>query len=1013
MLSKNYISSGFRKYFLFATLLAVISGCKPELVTAGEPAVSRELPPQRPPFVDYLHTGWVDSVLNSMSYEEKIGQLFMVAAYSNRNQAHTDSIVKQVTDNHIGGLIFFQGGPVRQANLTNLYQSKAKVPLMIAMDAEWGLAMRLDSTMRFPRQMTLGAINDDSLIYFMGREIARQSHRLGVHVNFAPVADINNNPLNPVISNRSFGEDKYEVTRRAMLYMKGMQDHGLLANAKHFPGHGDTDTDSHKALPVINKTAGSMDSLELYPFKKMISQGLGSMMVAHLYIPAYDTTSNRATTLSENLVNGLLKKQLGFEGLIFTDALNMKGVSAFHKPGEVDFMALKAGNDILLFPEDVPAAIHRIHIAIQNCEIMQEEIDERVRKILAAKYWSGLNNYKPVKTVNLYNDLNTPQAQYLNRRLYEDAMTLVVNDNNVLPLKDLSKRNIASVVIADSMNNIFQNTLSYYAPIDVFNMPRNASPEIVNALRGLLNGYNTIIVSVHNTSINATRNYNITEQINTLLGSLSDNADVIFVMFGNAYTLSKVTALNKADAVLLAYEDTDLPQEIAAQIVFGGLGTKGRMPVSATPTITFAQGIDTEGGFRLKYTMPEDAGINSVDLAMIDSIVKRGINSGAMPGAQVLIAKDGKVIYNKAFGHHTYDKKQKVLTTDMYDVASVTKVAATALAGMKLYEENKIDPDKKVSKYLPELRKTDKKDVILKDVMLHRAGYQGWISFWTKTMKNGKPDTLLYRTTVNDTFNITVAKNLYLRSDYRDSIWQEIVNSPLTNTGKMVYSDLSMLTMQKVVEEQTGTALDKYVNTNFYRSLGLARLTYNPLEKVKAEKIVPTENDIKFRGQVVHGAVHDPAAAMMGGVAGHAGLFSNATDLAVIMQMLINGGTYGGENYFKPTTINEFTRSHVTGNRRGLIFDKPEPDLGKNGPTARSASLTSFGHQGFTGTCVWADPENNIVYIFLSNRVNPDAGNNKLAQMNIRTDVHQVIYNAIDQSLARQILGLNISDETE
>ncbi|MGI8892382.1 MAG: glycoside hydrolase family 3 N-terminal domain-containing protein [Bacteroidia bacterium] len=998
---------GFRKYFFYLLLPAVISGCKPELVSAGEPNVLKEQTSLRPPFIDYLHTGWVDSVMNSMSYEEKIGQLFMVAAYSNRNKAHADSILQLVNKNHIGGLIFFQGGPVRQANLTNLYQSKAKVPLMIAMDAEWGLAMRLDSTMRFPRQMTLGAINEDSLIYFMGREIARQSKRLGVHVNFAPVADINNNPLNPVISNRSFGEDKYEVTKRALLYMKGMQDNGLLANAKHFPGHGDTDTDSHKALPIINKSALGMDSLELYPFKKMISQGLGSMMVAHLFIPAYDTTTNKATTLSKAVVDSLLKKQMGFEGLIFTDALNMKGVSAFHKPGEVDLMALMAGNDVLLFPEDVPAAITRIHIAIQNCEINQADIDERVRKILAVKYWSGLNNYKPINTVNLYNDLNTPQAQYLNQRLYEEAMTIVTNNNDLLPLKELQKRSIASLVIGDTMNNVFQQTLSYYAPVDVYNMQRNAGPEIVNALRGLLNGYNTIIVSVHNTTINASKNYNITEQINTLLGSLSDNADVILVMFGNAYTLSKVTAIDKADAVILAYEDTELPQRIASQIVFGGIGSKGRMPVSPTVSIPFASGIDTESGYRLKYTMPEDVGLNSVDLAMIDTIVKRGIASGAMPGAQVLVAKDGKVIYNKAFGHHTYDKKQKVTTTDLYDVASVTKVAATALASMKLYDENKIDPDKKVSKYLSELKKTDKKDVILKDVMLHRAGYQSWIPFWTQTMKNGKLDTLLYRTSVNDSFNISVAQNLYLRTGYRDSIWNQIVNNPLTNSGKMVYSDLSMITMQMVIEEEAKTSLDDYVNQNFYNPLGLSRITYNPLLKNKVEKIVPTENDTKFRGQLIQGVVHDPAAAMMGGVAGHAGLFSNATDLAVIMQMLINGGNYGGENYIKTSTVNEFTKTHVQGNRRGLIFDKPEPDLSKGGPTAKSAPLTSFGHQGFTGTCVWADPENNLVYIFLSNRVYPDAENNKLAKMNIRTDIHQVIYNAIDQSMERHILGYN------
>jgi len=435
---------------------------------------------------------WVDSVFDSMSEEERLGQLFMVAAYSNRDEKHSEELEKLIREYNIGGLIFFQGGPVRQAILTNRYQAKAKVPLLIAIDGEWGLKMRLDSTMAFPKQMTLGAVQDDAYIYAMGKEVARQCKRLGIHVNFAPVIDVNSNPANPVIGVRSFGEDKFKVAEKGIAYMKGMQDNGVIACAKHFPGHGDTETDSHLTLPVITHTKERLNDVELYPFRELIKDSVFSIMVAHMHVPAYDSTTNMATTLSKSVVTDLLKNELQFKGLIFTDALNMKGVSSFFKPGEVDVLALLAGNDVLLYAEDVPTAIRKIHKAIKENKITWAEVDERVKKILTAKFWAGLDSLKPIELHNLYEDLNSSEAKALRQDIYEKALTIVRNDDNLIPIRILDTTTFASITIGvPSQGSNFQHTLDLYAPFTHFTLHKNAGEAETSELEEKLrNGSN-------------------------------------------------------------------------------------------------------------------------------------------------------------------------------------------------------------------------------------------------------------------------------------------------------------------------------------------------------------------------------------------------------------------------------------------------------------------------------------------------------------------------------------------
>lgn len=961
------------------------------------PKDHREKEPQNlndPPFY-FGDSHWADSVFKTLSPDERIAQLFMVAAYSNRDKAHVKEIKNLVTNYKIGGLIFFQGGPVRQAILSNYYQSCSKVPLLMAMDAEWGLAMRLDSTTKFPRQMTLGAIQDDSLIYEMGVEIARQTKRVGMQINFAPDIDINNNPLNPVIGNRSFGEDKFMVASKAMLYMKGMQDNQVLACGKHFPGHGDTDSDSHKTLPTIKSSRARLDTLELYPFKELIANGLGSMMVAHLSIPALDTTKNQASTLTKSIVTGLLKDTLGFKGLIFTDALNMKGVSKFYKPGEVEVKALIAGNDVLLFPEDVPTGIKEIKAAIERGEISQEEIDQRCMKVLLVKQWSGLDHYQKVKLKNLYNDLNTPQAELINRKLTEASLTVLQNKNGILPLKRLDTLKIASLSLGYKDTNIFQQTLENYSRITHFSIDKDAKQQSFDSALTQLKNFNLVIVHLNNTNNKPDKDFGLTPRVRGMLAALVKQNKVIVNVSSNPYILAKMDSLQYAEAVIMSYEDNDYSQGYAAQLIFGGIGATGKLPVTASNLYKAGTGITTLP-VRFKYTIPEEVGANVALLNKIDSIAMKGIKDKVYPGCQILIAKDGKVFYQKSFGYHTYEDKIKVQNSDIYDLASVTKIAASTPSVMRLKDEGKMNVDEHLSTYLPELMGTNKANIVIREMMAHQAGLKDWIPFWTKTVqKNGEYKEGIYNTSLNDVYTKRVADNLYINKNYEDTIYKQIAESPVKNAGTYLYSDLGYYYLKRIIEKETGMAEDEFVAKTFYAPLGLTTMGYKPRDHFDLNRIIPTEFDAKFRKQLIHGDVHDQGAAMLGGVGGHAGLFSNANDLGVMMQMYLNNGEYGGQRFIDSTTISEFTRCQFCfANRRGIGFDKPEMTAGKESPVCASAVPESYGHTGFTGTMAWVDPVNGLVYIFLSNRVYPDADDNKLAKSGIRGKIHQLIYDS-------------------
>jgi len=968
-----------------------------------------------PPFLSGT-SPWADSVFQGLSPDERIAQLFMVAAYSNKGPEHVATITELVEKHKIGGLIFFQGGPVRQARLTNLYQSKATVPLMIAMDAEWGLAMRLDSTVRFPYQMTLGAIQDNHLIYEMGKRIALHSKRLGVHINFAPVVDINNNPNNPVINYRSFGENRENVSEKGLAYMKGMQDQHILATAKHFPGHGDTDTDSHLGLPLIGHGVKRLDSLELYPFKKLINHGLGSMMIAHLYIPSLDSTKNLASTLSKPIVSGLLKDSLKFRGLVFTDALNMSGVSKFYEPGIVDVKAVLAGNDVLLFSEDVPKALAEIKKAIKNKEITQGEIDRRCMKILRAKEWFYLDHLQSINDSNLINDLNSIKDELLKRNLVESSLTLLKNKDNIIPVNHLEKFRIATLSIGKHAPEItaFQKMLENYAPMKHFTAGSNPTGNEYAFLSKSLEKYDLILLSIHSNTYSPSRNYGISEKALGLINLIQKGpGQVILTSFTSPYALSSIRNPASLDGLLLSYNNNSLAQELSASLIFGGIGAKGRLPVTISLKYKVGSGLDTEST-RIKYTIPEEAGIDRHLLDSIDSICFNAIKEEATPGCQVLVMKDNKVIYWKSFGHHTYDKKREVQNSDLYDLASITKIVATTPSIMKLSDAGKLSIDSTLGTYLSGNIDTSNKDtLVISAIMSHHAQLKSWIPFWLETVENvnwskrkqkflitgSKYKEDYFSKVSSSTHSLQVTDNLYLQNAYVDSIMNKILASPLNDKKEYLYSDLGYYFLMKIIDSLSGSTLDKYVLESFYKPLGLKTMGYKPKMNFDLDRIVPTEDDYYFRKQMVHGHVHDPGAAMMGGVGGHAGVFSNAHDLGVFMAMLLNGGKYGGRTYLSDSTLKEFTRCHYCDdNRRAIGFDKPQMDYTKDGPTCQCISEESFGHTGFTGTIAWVDPKERIVYVFLSNRVHPDSENKKLVRMNVRTDIMQAIYDAIINS---------------
>ncbi|PWK29022.1 beta-glucosidase-like glycosyl hydrolase [Arcicella aurantiaca] len=1005
---------------------------------------------------------WVDSVFNTLSVDEKIGQLMMPRGNYSYDY-DTARLNKIVRDYHVGGFVLFRNRPTAQALLVNKLQAMSKVPMMIGMDLEWGMEMRLDSTIRFPYQMTLGAMQgNEAMIEEMGLQLAQQCKRMGVHVNYAPVVDVNNNPNNPVINFRSFGENREKVTSKALAYMRGLQKGGIITSAKHFPGHGDTGVDSHTDLPVIGHTRNRLDSLELFPYRELIQNGLQGVMVAHLSIPSLDTTKNLASTLSQKIVTNLLRKDLDFKGLVFTDAMDMQGAVKFFPEGTANVKAILAGNDVLETFIDVPAAFNAIKKALEKGEIAQSDIDFRVKRILTAKAWAGLDKYKPIEIKGLIEDLNPKKSEALNRQFAEETITLLKNTNNILPLQNLDTLRIASLNIGNpsfgsKSPTDYQKMLSNYTDVTHFNLDENSDEAAIQKVRESLKNYNLVLMAVNGQSVRPAKNYSINPKIQTLVAEFANSSKTVVSLFSNAYTLSKFENLDKAKALTITYQESPQMHEAVAtaEVIFGAIGAKGKLPVSVNMTFRYNDGITTEPIKRFQYALAENVGIDSKFLNnKVDSIVNEAIKQKATPGAVVLVAKNGKVILHKAYGKQTYEGTQKVQLTDLYDLASITKISTSVPLMMKMEDEGKFNLDKTLGDLVPSWQNSNKAGLVYRDIFTHQARLKAWIPFWmdcidstkmvlaskiykekysekytitfwdklfrkkkalqrmcqaiqtdknlwkdcvnlTKDPTIWKPNTFAYKQ--SDDFSVQVADNLWLHKDYHNTLYKAIEDSPLREKKEYVYSDLSYYLYPQIIPRLTGKDFQTYLKDTFYKPLGATTLTYNARDFYPLSRIVPTEYDSLYRKNLIHGRVHDEGASMLGGISGHAGLFGTAQDLAKLMQMYLQKGYYGGKQFISEKTMNEWTSYPFpteVNSRRGVGFDKP--DRKRAGISAApSASPSSFGHSGFTGTYTWVDPEHQLVYVFLCNRVYPTRNNSKLSDLNVRTNINEVIYQAI------------------
>lgn len=954
---------------------------------------------------------WVNNTYSKLTPNERIAQIIIMAITPD-NSEHSMQVAKQyVQDLKVGGLIYEKSDILTQARLTNYAQSMASVPLMIALDAEWGLSMRMSDAQVFPRNLWLGGVGNDKLIYDYGREVARECALMGVHVNFAPVLDVIDRP-GAVVGNRSFGSSPDVAARNGIAFAKGLEDGGVLSTAKHFPGHGSTTADSHKELPYIDKSMREMMLDDLVPFKKYVEAGLGGMLTAHIDVD-FLNDGTMPCSLSKQCVDGLLKRDMGFEGLVFTDALNMEGAKAVD--GDPCVNAIVAGNDVLLMPANLEEAIIAINAAIENGTITWSDIETRCKKMLRFKYALGIatNGKKEINLSDVKEKINTQYAQDLNRRLVSASVTVASNGHNLLPVANLGKGMLPVVTLGlgNSGDNMFQRRCANYAAT----VPYTSVAPLLAA-----RDRNRVIIAVSGP-----------EHVENALAVAHNFKNTIAVVLDSPENLHNYASLitsGDVDALVLGYGSDEVWQDYVAQTIFGGNAACGVLPLTIKSQenkkiLHAGMGVKYDA-VRLGYALPVEVGMKPELIYKIDSICNYGIQQKAFPGCQVLVARHGKIIYNKAHGEIDYNSGIPVTENTLYGLASVSKASGTLSGIMKLYDEGKIKLDERASKYIPGLRDTDKSDITIRQLLYHETGMQPSLSMWEmmfdpatysgklitdrpsdvnsiKVMKNayGNKYAKLRTDILSDhptkEFNIAIADGIYGGKVTYDSIMNRIYHSKLRPNKNYLYSCLNFCLLANALQEITHKRLDEYVGEKILKPLGSYHTTYRPLNKFKRDEIAFTEVDTYLRKQHIHGYVHDELAAFSGGVQGNAGLFSNANDLAKIFQMWLNGGKYGGQEFLKKSTVDTFLKSKSPNSHRGLGFDKPnlkKPDWSN---TCDEASPETVGHTGFTGTCFWVDPKTDTIFIFLANSVCPERGNPAVGKVNARTNTQALIYNSI------------------
>lgn len=944
---------------------------------------------------------WVRAEISRMTLREKIGQLIMIDIYPGQSETHKLDVERLIRLYKPGGILVMNGSPVNTARWIIDFQGASDVPLLVATDAENGLGFRMDSVRELPSAQSLGAIRDNELVYRMGRHIGKQLKAVGINMNFAPVADINTNPDNPVINLRSFGEDRVNVAEKSLAFARGLQDERVAAVAKHFPGHGDTRGDSHRMLPLIQQSAARLDSVETYPFRVLSDYGIAGIMSAHLNVPAYDP-SGRPASLSPVILNRILREKMGFRGLIITDAMNMRGVVTPSESPDVE--ALKAGNDMLEFVVNLPKTIAAIEKAVSSGSISVRDIDEKCTRVLTLKRWLGLNQNQPGDLSTVASRMEFQEGAALRNQLLEASLTVVKNEG-ILPLGRLDTFRIATLSIGEITMTPFQQIVSRYGDADHFFLDKDASFTEVDHLAGRLRGYNLVIAGIHGIGKYPRRNFNVTVSQADVIQKIVRQNRVVTLFFGNAYALRHFPGIEWSKALVVGYSEEQDVQERAVQMIFGAIDAGARLPVTADMRFPSGLGLDVKKNHRLKYCLPEEAGISSAFLSgKIDSLAYGGLTEGAYPGCQVLVARKGMVIFHKCYGHLSYDRKEVLTPDHLYDFASVTKVSGPLPALMKLSDEGKLNLNRKMSYYWTDWKGSNKEGVLIRDILTHQARLPVIIPFWTSQLsRNPDLQDEVFKPYPSSPYSVRISSSLYMDRRYIDTMYAEIRKVPLMKSKRYRYTCMGFLLWPPVIEKISGVPYEQYLKQNIYGPLGATTLTYNPYLHFPVSRIVPTEDDDYFRNELLRGFVHDEGAALLGGISGNAGLFGTVNDLAKLFQMYLWKGYYGGVRFFSEKTVDEFTRVQFpkNDNRRGLGFDKPYLDHLTLPPNERypapGVSLSSYGHTGYTGTFVWADPEKELLFILLTNRVHPTRDNNLLSHLGIRGFMLQAVYDAIEK----------------
>jgi beta-N-acetylhexosaminidase len=959
-------------YLLIAIVAGVFfleTGCAPSREITG----IKEVPPK---------DDWVEKTLKRLTLDEKVAQMVVPKVYGNFTNFQSEEwkrLVYLVKERKVGGIAMFAGNVTETAFTINQLQELADVPLLVSADFERGLAMRTRRATAFPDAMALAATRDPGLAYQMGKIVAEEARAFGVHQNFAPVADVNVHPENPVINIRSYGEDPQWVAEIASAYARGLQDGGVLATAKHFPGHGDVNVDSHIGLPVLNVTAGRLDSTELVPFRRLIDAGVKSIMMGHIAVPSLDST-NLPATLSPKLTTELLLHRLGYQGLIVADALEMFGVLGSFTLDEASIRAVEAGIDVLLAPTpgSETTVIDAVKNAVFSGRIPQERINRSVGKILAAKKSLGLDEERLTDVSRVHEVIGAPLHWETAKTIARASVTVLKNEY-VLPLQRIGLKNkIALVVVADHddyrtevhrsaplltnerAGTYFATQLRRrYANVELSRLDPRSNAMEVDSILTRVRAADVVVCPVYVKARSGSGKFGLPQQVIDWTNTLAlQGKPTIFIAMASPYILD--TLLN-GSAYLCTYSDGELSTEAVVEALFGEIPVRGKLPITLPRMFPLSSGLNLPAS-TLREESPIAVGFDSSKLTVLDSTVQQAIGDSAFPGAQLLVAKDGAIVYNKAFGTLEYSSaSQPVNKLTMYDIASLTKVVATTSAVLKLSEEGKLRLEDTVARYLPEFGKQSKEKITIRHLLLHTSGLPAFKKLFLTT---------------------TTAK------DALDSVYNsELIYKPGDST---VYSDFGFIVLGKIVEKVSGMTLDRYVTQTLFLPLEMSRTMFNPPESLWSN-IAPTELDTAWRKVLLRGIVHDETASLLGGVAGHAGLFSTASDLAVFVQMMMNAGFYGGRNYLTPESFRLVTARQDTKSTRTIGWDTKTPVGYSSAGTL--FSYMSFGHTGFTGTSIWVDPERNLFVIFLTNRVHPTRENTKI--FNVRPAVHDAVVRAL------------------